>query len=110
MPNLPDLLAMPLDQFVRDGQLLEVRVPWHSETLWLVPDEHDAVVLGREGVSRRRVWTAEELIAVMALQDGTPAVVQTLALAKLAIDGDLVEVGPRADLGYGSEGDQAGPS
>ena len=67
-------------------------MPWHSETLWLVPDEHDAVVLGREGVSRRRVWTAEELIAVMALPDRSPAVVQTLALAKLAIDGDLIDV------------------
>jgi hypothetical protein len=87
---------MPLARFVREGHLLEIRVPWHTETLWFVPDERDAAALGRDGAGRGRVWTAGELIAVMALPDRTPAVVRSLALAKLAIDGDLVDVRPGA--------------
>jgi hypothetical protein len=53
-----DLLAMSLDRFVREGQLVEVRVPWLEITLWFVPEERDAEMLGREGVKRGRVWTA----------------------------------------------------
>jgi hypothetical protein len=89
------ILAMPLDRFAREGQCLEVRVAWHTETLWFVPDERDAVALGREGVSRGRVWTARELAELMALSDRTLATVRTLALAKCAIDGDIVEVRAR---------------
>jgi len=33
------ILAMPLDRFARDGQLVEVRVPWLDVTLWFVPKE-----------------------------------------------------------------------
>src|SRR5262249_37348027 len=44
------ILAMPLDQFAREGQCLEIRVPWHSETLWFVPDERDARRLGSQNV------------------------------------------------------------
>ena len=90
---------MPLDQFAREGQLLEVRVPWHAETLWFVPDERDAATLGHEGVDRGRVWTAAELIALMALPDRTPAMVQSIALAKLAVDGDIVDVRRREPRG-----------
>ena len=60
------LLAMPLDRFVEEGQLVEVRVPWLEVTLWFVSEERDAEMLGREGVARGRVWTARELMAVMA--------------------------------------------
>jgi len=87
--------AMPLDRFEREGQLLEIRVPWHAETLWLVPAERDAEALGREGVSRGRVWTARELTTLMALPNRTPSVVQTLAHAKCAVDGDIVETRQR---------------
>ncbi len=91
-PDLIQLLAMPLDQFAREGQCLEIRVSWHPETLWFVPDERDAAALGREGVGRGRVWTARELADLMALSDRTLTTVRTLALAKCAIDGDIVEV------------------
>jgi hypothetical protein len=90
--DLPAVLAMPLDQFAREGQCLEIRVAWHPETLWFVPHEGDAAVLGRAGVGRGRVWTARELADLMALSDRTLATVRTLALAKCAIDGDIVEV------------------
>jgi hypothetical protein len=96
---LATTLAMLLDEFARAGELIEVRVSWHVETLWFAPNERDAATLGREGVDRGRVWTATELIAVMALPSWTRAVIQTVAVAKLAIHGEVVEVGRRADSG-----------
>jgi len=84
------LVAMPLDQFASEGQLLELRVPWHDETLWLVPDERDAEALGREGVSRGRIWTSWELRDVMAL--ASRGVVRTVSIAKVTMDGDILTV------------------
>jgi hypothetical protein len=52
----------------------------------------DADILCREGVNRGRIWTARELIALMALPDRTPEIVQSLALAKQAVDRDIVDV------------------
>jgi hypothetical protein len=86
------ILAMPLDQFAREGQCLEFRVAWHPETLWFVPDERAVAALGCEGVGRGRVWTAREPMDLMALSDLTLATARTLALAKCAINGDIVEV------------------
>jgi hypothetical protein len=86
------LLGMPLDQYARMGAPLEVRVPWLDVTLWFVPAGADADRLGGEGVGRGRIWTAAELSQLMALSGLTPAVVETLARAKLAVDGDIVEV------------------
>jgi len=93
--DLTELLAMPLDQFMREGQLLEVRVPWLDVTLWFVPQELDAEAARRAGAPHGRVWTASELIALMEAPDRTLAVVETITRAKLAVDGDLVEVRPR---------------
>jgi hypothetical protein len=90
--DLTGILAMPLDQFAREGQCLEIRVAWHTETLWFVPDERDAAALTRAGVGRGRVWTARELADLLALSDQVLTTVRTVALAKCAIDGDIVEV------------------
>mgnify|MGYP001404289788 CR=1 FL=1 len=90
--DLMAILAMPLDQFAREGQCLEIRVAWHTETLWFVPDGRDAAALQRDGVGRGRVWTARELAELLALSDQTLTTVRTVALAKCAIDGDIVEV------------------
>jgi len=38
------------------------------------------------------VWTARELAELLALSDQTLTTVRTVALAKRAIDGDIVEV------------------
>ena len=57
-----------------------------------MPEESDAEALGREGVGRGRIWTAGELMAVMALPHLTLEIVQRLALAKREFDGDIVEV------------------
>lgn len=83
---------MPLDQFAREGQLSEVRVPWLDVTLWFVPDERDTEALDGEGVERGRVWTARELMEVMALPDLVSDTVRTIAIAKMTFEGDIVKV------------------
>jgi hypothetical protein len=83
--DLMPILAMPLDEFVRKGKLLEVRVPWLGVTLWFVPEKRDADMLGREGVNRGRVWTTEELVGALTLADQSEAV-RTIALVKVAFD------------------------
>lgn len=72
-----------------EGQLLKVRVPWHNETLWLVPEGRDTEALDREGVERGRVWTARELMEVMALPDLASDTVRTIAIAKMTFGGDI---------------------
>jgi hypothetical protein len=86
--DLTEILAMPLDRFEREGQCLEVRVPWLDVTLWFVPEERDAAAIARIGGSRGRVWTANELAVLMAMPDR----VEAIARAKLAVDGDIAEV------------------
>ena len=93
-PELARLLAMPLDRFAREGQCLEVRVPWLDVTLWIVPEEEEAAALERGGTGRGRVWTARELAAVMRLPNRTHAIVETITRAKVGVDGDVVEVRP----------------
>ncbi len=86
------LVAVPLDQFEHEGQLLEVRVPWHNETLWLVPEGRDTEALDWAGVERGRVWTARELMEVMALPDLASDTVRTIAVAKMTLGGEIVKV------------------
>jgi hypothetical protein len=90
--DLTEILAMPLDRFEREGQCLEVRVPWLDVTLWFVPEERDATAIARTGASRGRVWTASELARLMTLPSRTPVIVGAITRAKLAVDGDVIEV------------------
>jgi hypothetical protein len=82
--------------YERAPDLLEqadkVRVAWHAQTLWFVPEERDAETLVRDGVSRGRVWTAAELMDVMAISGLTREAVQTIAMGKLTFDGDIAAV------------------
>jgi hypothetical protein len=94
--ELTMILAMPLDEFAGNQKLLEVRVPWLDVTLWFVPKERDAEALVRDGVSRGRVWTARELMDVMAIGEWTCEALRTIAVAKLAFDGDIAAVFPRS--------------
>jgi hypothetical protein len=93
--DVTEILAIPLDRFAREGQCLEVLVPWLDVTLWFVPEQRDAAAVERSSASRGRVWTVNELKALMALRERTRAIVETIARAKLAVDGDIVEVRPR---------------
>jgi hypothetical protein len=88
------VVSMPLPIYAREGQPLEVRVPWWPQTLWFVPDETHAHALEFEGVSRGRIWTAAELINVVALDNDQAT--QLVAIAKREFAGVVVEVRPHA--------------
>ena len=70
--TLAQLLEMPLDVFAREGQPVELRVPWWPATLFLVPDVRHAQALWREGIGRERVWTAAEVSSLLPVAP-TPA-------------------------------------
>ncbi len=89
------VLGMPLNRLDR---VLKVRVPWWPEALWFVPAETDAEALAAEGVSRGVIWTAGELADLMAVPGITTAGARTVALAKLAIAGEVAEVRAIAPL------------
>jgi hypothetical protein len=93
------VVGLPLGRLEAEGGPLEVRVPWHPDTLWFVPDERHAEILACEGVRRGQIWTAREFLDVMALPDRTPELVRMLALAKIEFDGDLVEAGRQPNPG-----------
>jgi hypothetical protein len=102
-PGSPDFsaavarpLGLLLHAFSGAGQMLEVRVPWLSATLWWVPDGAAAETLVAEGVSRGRVWTAGELADVLSVPGITGESARMVALAKLGIDGEVTAVRPRA--------------
>lgn len=61
---MPDLTV---SEFARGNQMYELQVPYMDETLWFVPDVHAAAQLVREGVSRGRIWTAEELLDLASI-------------------------------------------
>jgi hypothetical protein len=89
---LAQLMGMPLDLFAREGQLLEVRVPYLAQTLWFVPGKSDVEGLTQEGISRGRIWTALELADLLSCAGLRPDHVKAVALAKIELGGDVVEV------------------
>lgn len=86
------LLEIPLGRFELEGCPMEVRAGWFQETLWWVPTEKDAGELMREGVSRGRIWTAHELMDLLAIPILTKDQVWTIALAKAEFGGEVVGV------------------
>lgn len=92
-PTVDDeALTMPLDVFAVTGHPLEIRVPWWSETLWFVPGARDAGALCREGVARHRIWTAAELVSVLASSDLSTDALITVMVVRQHFDGVVVEV------------------
>lgn len=84
------VLALPLDQL---DAMLTVRVPWWPSLLYFVPDKADAEALVAAGeATRGAVWTRRELLDLLAVPGLTKAGVQTVALAKLAVAGEVAEV------------------
>ncbi|MBI3455461.1 MAG: hypothetical protein HY002_06710 [Candidatus Rokubacteria bacterium] len=92
-PPWAPLLALPLPDFAKAGQSLEVRVAWWPEPLWFVPDESAAEGLVAEGISRGVIWTARELLDLLALSP-TPETAQTIARARAAFDGEILDLQP----------------
>ena len=86
------LLGLPLDAFAGAGHLLEVRVPWHQVTLWLVPDEGAVQRLEAEGLSRGRIWTSQEVADLLSVPGIARESARMVALAKLGFDGVVTEV------------------
>ncbi len=86
------LLGMRLDEFAREGQPLEIRVPWWPETLFFVPTERDLEALRREGIATYRVWTAHELTALLGGASMTPDALRIVMVARQEFAGEVVEV------------------
>jgi hypothetical protein len=83
---------MPLSQFEVEGHPIEIVVPGLTETLWFVPTEDHALVLGSRGIRRGRIWTAAELRAVAAMPEASRDELLTMANVKARFDGVVVEV------------------
>ena len=91
------LLSMSLDTFEGEGQPLEVRVPWWPETFWFVPDVRNAEALWREGKGRERIWTADELLALLQVSGLTAEALRVITVARREFDGEIVEVRQRSE-------------
>lgn len=84
-------LVMSLDTFEQRGAMLEVAVPWLDKTLWFVPGEADVETLMKEGVSRGRIWTAKELMDLLAIPDLTKERVAKVAQVKVIFGGTVTD-------------------
>ncbi len=98
--ELAPLLEMPLEVFAREGQPIEVRVAWWPVTLFFVPDVRHAEMLGREGIGRERVWTAGELLALLAGAPWTAEALRVVMVARRELDGEVVAVRPRGEIPF----------
>jgi hypothetical protein len=86
------VLGLPLAELDR---VLRVRVPGLEVPLWFVPTSADAAALVTARTAPRgAVWTARELLDLLAVPGLTQAQARTVALAKLEFDGDVVDVRP----------------
>jgi hypothetical protein len=89
--HLVALVSMTLEQFAHEGSLLEVGVPWLTTTLWFVPGDREVETLVMEGITRGRIWTANELAELLALPTRVPEMVRTVAHAKLEMAGEILD-------------------
>jgi hypothetical protein len=92
------IAAALLDDFALHGDVHEVRVPGVDKTQFIVATVADVNRLAGEGITRGRIWTAREL-ADLLRSSATAQDFAAVALAKLALDGDVVAVRSRAEVG-----------
>jgi sulfur transfer protein SufE len=85
---------MSLEQFARENSALEVRVPGCAETVWWVPNSRAAEQLMRQGISRGRIWTAQELLQVWEGPPLRQEDAQTLARLKATLNCELSSIRP----------------
>jgi hypothetical protein len=76
------LLEFPL---LRLNTVLDVRVCGIDGLLWFVPGEIDAEVLLAEGVTRGRIWTAQELYDWLRIPGVTKVETRYVIEAKLHV-------------------------
>ena len=102
------LLGMSLDEFARSRYRAELRMPGCSQTMWWVPLSLDADTLMQQGITRGRIWTAEELQRVWDLGDLDQEHVKTLGWIKMELCCVLQSIepptAPEAPNGRGEAG------
>lgn len=94
LPGVPETerdaipeLGMDLEAFEREGRAFEIKVPWVADPLWFVPSAAEAEGLVKEGVHRGRIWTAKELMDLLAIPGVTREQVKQVATAKAIFEG-----------------------
>ncbi len=95
-PYRAEVIQGLVGDFAQRGHVHEVRVPGVNQTLFVAPTVTEAErLVSLEGVSRGRIWTARELTDALDAHLG-PGDFAAVALARLALDADIVAVRPRA--------------
>ena len=84
--DLEGLAGRPL---YRLTNVLEVAVPWTSETLFIVPGPAHAAQLDAEGITRGRMWDTAELLDLV-LTSVTPEDARSIAESKLTLRGAVM--------------------
>src|SRR5262245_55608839 len=69
----------------------ELKVAWLRDTLWVVPDEVAGATLVANGISRGRIWTAEELADIFRTPGITQDHARIIRQAKLEFDGEIMK-------------------
>jgi len=77
---------------VSHGDVIEIRVPFLTDTLYFVRTDYDVVPLLKDGISRGRIWTVNELNDLFNIPDIGPSGRLTITLARALFDGEIVEV------------------
>jgi hypothetical protein len=84
-------LGLPLEPFAHP---VEVRGAWCPVPLWFLPDELAVELLVTPHVPRGRVWTVDELLALLRIPALTTAGARRVAVAKVAVDSVITDVVP----------------
>jgi hypothetical protein len=79
---------LPLADFARQARVIEFRVPYVAETLFLVPHARHIPTLLESGIKRGRIWLADEVRDLLGA-DMSPRDVRKLVKTKLDFDGYL---------------------
>jgi hypothetical protein len=93
------LLDLPLSEFERQQRAIEIKVPFLTETLWLIPDVSHIETLSRAGVSRGRIWTAGELEDLWSVSPEPSKDFERLARLRQTFNAEIVYVGPGSESG-----------
>ena len=86
--RLAERLLDNLVAFEASEVLVELRTPLCRETLWFVPRLEHVAGLEAEGVNPGRIWTALELVTLLAAVDSR-AGIQFAIRAKLFMNGEV---------------------
>jgi len=92
LKELSSLQNMTLSQFEMQDCAIEVRVPWHRETLWFVPTEADSSALCDTGISRGRIFTVRELSDLFSVPGLTSEEIRTVTQVKTEFNGSVTNV------------------